>query len=106
MAEKTEHKLSEKTKKEIFMKYYCGTDIWKLTKQYGLDELEIIHIVTRIENDEHIDLRKWLYKDDEIVKNDKDEFRVIQKKCKFCRWRPCTGAPCCYKDVIDGGRNL
>lgn len=100
-----EVKLSDKKKKEIFMKYYGGWDIWQLTKTYGVDELEIIHIVTKIEDNEHIDSRKWLYKDEEFTKT-KNGTQVTNKKCKFCRWRPCTGAPCCYKDVIDGGRNL
>lgn len=102
--------ISTLLEQEIFKKYYAGYEINDLSEEYNLETLDIIRIVTKITDNERAQKKKWRYKkDDSVLPLEKDYSHKVEKqskKCKFCRWRPCTGAPSCYKEMIDYGQNI
>lgn len=69
-------------RKEIYKKYKKGQTIPAIAQFYYLQEDVIRTIVKSMEKEEMEQL-------------------LQEARCKTCRWRPCAGAPCCYRDKID-----
>ena len=75
--------LNSATKRRIVKLYGNGDyySIYDLAQKFYCDSEEVLRAIG--------DFRR------------KKRFYESHKKCANCRWKPCYGAPVCYKEVID-----
>lgn len=80
---------------EVRKRFHCSLE----AAQNLIDEVEHEQ---QIEEARRAERELELYRKAEALKVKLEQEASQPKLCKHCRWKPCIGAPVCYKRVIDG----
>lgn len=82
-----------KVKQRMYFEYVNGHRTFEqIAKRYFITEREVLQCVGEV--------KAFIRNNHDAVKKHKSR----KELCKTCRWRPCDGAPCCYRIKFDLGK--
>lgn len=85
------HSLSKSFEDKIYKMYSDGYTINDIIRRFKCSGQEAVDIIG--------ERTKQLKKEKELSEQSK------LNVCSHCRWRPCNGAPSCYRKTIDKNRD-